>query len=53
MYSTHTVTVTVSYTDTLKKGDRTERVAVHVQYTYSTHTVTVTVSCMDILTEGG
>ena len=44
VYSTRTATVTVSYTDTLTKGGRGERVAVRVQFT---------VSCTDTLTEGG
>ena len=49
MYSTRTVTVTVSYTDTLtERGWGREW-----QYVYSTRTATVTVSYTDTLTERG
>ena len=44
MYSTHTATVTVTYTDTLTEGGGVgKRVAVRVQY----------VTYTDTLTEGG
>ena len=46
MYSTHTATVTATYTDTLTEGVGSEW-----QYVYSTRTVTVTVTYADTLTE--
>ena len=49
MYSTHTATVTVTYTDTLTEGGRRRE----WQYVYSTRTATVTVTYKDTLTEGG
>ena len=48
MYSTCTVTVTLTYADTLTEGGRREW-----QYVYSTRTATVTVTSADTLTEGG